>query len=126
MATCFIIKVGDEECGCDVWLLRESLAGPKEAGEDLLWGERGDGELVLPTQCTGPAMGWGNPCPHMMPHALSPVPFTAASSRVPEGLCCQHKGRCPRVAREQINNQKDQLCTKQRGARVGPWQQKQE
>lgn len=74
----------------------------------------------------GAAMGWGNPCTHMMPHALTAVPFTAASSHVPEGLSCQRKGRCPRVAWEQINNQKDQQCTKQKGARVGPWQQKPE
>lgn len=122
MATCLVIEVGDEERSCDVWLLRESLAGPREAGGDVLEGERCDGELVLPVWCRG----WGNPCPHTVPHALTPVPFTAASSRVPEGLCWQHKRRCPRVAWEQINNQKDQQGTKRRGARVGPWQQKPE
>lgn len=75
---------------------------------------------------TNMVQGWGNPCPHTMSHALTPVPFRAASSRVPEGLCSQHKGRCPGVAWQQINNQKDQQCTKQRGARAGPWQQKPE
>lgn len=49
MATCFVMGAGDEEHGCGVWLLRGSSAWPREAGADLPWGERGDGELVLPT-----------------------------------------------------------------------------
>lgn len=39
MATCFVTRVGDEEHGCDVWLLRESSAGPREAG-GAIGGER--------------------------------------------------------------------------------------
>lgn len=73
--SCFVMGVGDEGHGCGVWLCRESSAGPWEAGADLLWVQRGDGELVLPIWCRSPAMGWGNPCPHMMPLPWPVSPF---------------------------------------------------